>query len=259
MQSEPTQGRLDGRVAIVVGASRGIGLATAERLVAEGAFVVVTARGRDSLDKACAQLPADRCAAVAGNSSDPDHRAEALDLVAQRWGRLDVLANMVGTNPFFGALLDLPVPTAERVLRTNLLSALGWIQGAVAHPELGFRERGGSVINLSSVVAETPSPGIGFYGVSKAAVNQLTRTLAVELGPTIRVNAVSPGVVRTDFSRALYEDREDEVAASYPLGRLGEPQDVAAAIAFLASDDASWVSGQVLTIDGGLMAAGGRA
>ncbi|MYT21677.1 SDR family oxidoreductase, partial [Streptomyces sp. SID7760] len=123
----------------------------------------------------------------------------------------------------------------------------------------GFTERRGTVVNLSSVTGDTPAPGIGLYGVSKAAVSHLTRTLAVELGPQIRVNAVAPAVVKTRFAEALYEGREAEVAADYPLRRLGEPSDIASAVAFLASEDASWVTGHVLTVDGGLTVAGGTA
>ena len=115
------------------------------------------------------------------------------------------------------------------------------------------------MVNLSSVTGETPSPGIGLYGISKAAVSHLTRTLAVELGPQIRVNAVSPAVVKTKFSRALYEGKEEEVARDYPLGRLGTPEDIAAAVTYLASADSAWVTGQVLTLDGGLATAGGTA
>lgn len=252
-------GRLAGRVAVVTGASRGIGLATARRLAAEGASVVITARRRDALDEALASLPEGRVHAVAGNGADPEHRSEVLELVAREWGRLDILANLIGTNPFYGPLVDLPAEAAERVLRTNLLAPLEWVQAAIDHPVLALRERGGSIVNLSSVTGETPSEGIGFYGVSKAAINQLTRTLAVELGPTIRVNAVAPAVVRTEFSRALYDKREDEVSAAYPLRRLGEPEDIAAVIAFLVSDDAAWLTGQIVTADGGLLAAGGRA
>lgn len=252
-------GRLAGRVAIVTGASRGIGLATAQRLAADGASVVITARRQEALDEALSTLPPERARAVAGNGADTEHRNAVLDLVAREWGRLDILANLIGTNPFYGPLVDLPASAADRVLRTNLLTPLEWIQAAVAHPVLSLRERGGTIVNLSSVTGETPSEGIGFYGVSKAAINQLTRTLAVELGPAVRVNAVAPAVVRTEFSRALYERREDEVAAAYPLGRLGEPADIAALIAFLVSDDASWLTGQIITADGGLLAAGGRA
>lgn len=252
-------GRAAGTVALVTGASRGIGLAVARRLVAEGASVVLTARRAEALADAVAELGPDRATGVVGNTDDPAHRREVLDRIAVDHGRLDVLVSATGMNPWFGPLVELDLAAARKVLEVNVISALGWVQEAVRHPVLRLAERGGSVVTVSSVTAEVPSAGIGFYGVSKAALNQLTRTLAVELGPKVRVNAVAPAVVKTGFSKALYDGREDEVAAAYPLGRLGEPDDIAAAVAFLASADASWITGQVLTLDGGLIVAGGSA
>jgi NAD(P)-dependent dehydrogenase (short-subunit alcohol dehydrogenase family) len=252
-------GRLAGRAAIVTGASRGIGLAVAHRLVAEGATVCITARKEGPLGEALASLPAGTAIAVAGRTESPEHRAEVLDRVAAEFGHVDVLANMAGMNPWFGPTFELDPSAARKVLEVNVLSPLCWVQDLLRHGGLDFAGRGGCVVNLTSVTGDTPSPGIGFYGVSKAALSHLTRTLAVELGPRIRVNAVSPAVVKTEFSRALYEGREAEVAATYPLGRLGTPDDVAAAVAFLCSPDAAWITGQVLTLDGGLVTAGGRA
>ena len=251
--------RLDGQVAIVTGASRGIGLATARRLIDEGASVCITARSANGLERALAQLPEGRAIALSGKADDPEHRREVLDVVHERFGRLDVLVNAAGANPAYGPLLDLDLGAARKTVEVNVLAALAWVQDAVQHKGLGFRERRGRVVNISSSTAETPSPGIGLYGVAKAALSHLTRTLAAELGPEIRVNAVAPAVVRTQFAAALYEANETEVAARYPLGRLGEPEDVAAAIAYFASADSSWVSGQVLTLDGGLSAVGGTA
>ncbi|WP_278234703.1 SDR family oxidoreductase [Isoptericola sp. AK164] len=249
--------RLEGRVGLVTGASRGIGLAVARRLVAEGASVVLTARSAEDLESAAATLPPGRVRVVAGRAQDPDHRRAAVQTAVRELGALDVLVNNAGINPVYGPLVGLDPEAARKVLEVNVVGTLGWVQEALA-AGLGDRE-GAAVLNLSSVSGQVPSPGIGWYGVSKAAVAHLTTTLAVELAPSVRVNALAPAVVRTRFARALYEGREAEVAARYPLGRLGEPVDVASAAAFLCSDDASWITGQVLTLDGGLLAAGGTA
>ena len=251
--------RLAGRTALITGASRGIGLAIARRFVAEGARVVITARKPEPLAEAAAAFPEGTVLAVAGKSDDPDHQAQVLDTIAAEYGQLDILVNNAGINPVYGPLVDLDLDAARRILEVNLLGSLAWVQQACRHPKLDLRGRGGSVINLSSVSAQTPAANIAFYGISKAALEQLTRSLSVELAPTVRVNAVAPAVVKTDFARALYEGREDAVSAAYPLGRLGTPEDVSGAVAFLASDDAGWVTGQVLNLDGGLLVAGGSA
>jgi len=249
--------RLHGRVAVVTGASRGIGLATAQRLVDEGARVCITARRAEPLQTALDGFPAGSAIAVAGRADDPAHREEVFERVAGEFGGIDILVNNAGINPVYGPLETLELDAARKVLDVNVVGTLAWVQEAV-RSGLGTSAPG-VVVNVSSVTGAVPSPGIGWYGVSKAAVSHLTATLAVELGPRIRVNAVAPAVVKTTFARALYEGKEAEVAADYPLGRLGEPDDIAAAIAYLVSDDASWVTGQVLTLDGGLVIAGGRA
>jgi NAD(P)-dependent dehydrogenase (short-subunit alcohol dehydrogenase family) len=259
LNEETTPTRLKGKTAIVTGASRGIGLGIAERLVAEGARVLITARKREALDEAAAGMPAGSVIAVAGKADDPDHRAEVLDTVAREFGGLDILVNNAGINPVFGPLMDLDLDSARKILEVNLIGSLAWVQDAVRHEGLHFRERRGNVVILSSATGQVPSPGIGWYGISKAANAHLTRTLGVELGPDIRVNAVAPAVVKTQFARALYEGKEEEVTAQYPVGRLGTPDDVAAAVAFLASPDAAWITGQVITLDGGLLMAGGTA
>ncbi|RFA22765.1 SDR family oxidoreductase [Subtercola boreus] len=252
-------GRLDGRVAIVTGASRGIGLGIAERLVSEGARVCITARGGEALAAAAGLFPAESVIPVAGRSHDPEHRRQVLDTVAERFGRLDILVNNVGINPDLGPLAELDLDAARKMSEVNVIGTLAWVQDALRHESAGFARAGGTIVNVTSVTGQTPSAGIGFYGVTKAALDHLTRTLAVELAPGIRVNAVAPAVVKTVFAAALYEGREAEVSADYPLGRLGVPADVAGAVAFLASDDAAWITGQVLNVDGGLLVAGGSA
>ncbi|MCC3275205.1 SDR family oxidoreductase [Arthrobacter sp. zg-Y20] len=253
------QSRLAGKTAVVTGASRGIGLAIARRFAAEGAKVLITARNIGPLKEAAAEFPEGSVLFLAGKSDDPDHRAEVLDTVARTWGTLDILVNNAGINPVYGPLTELDPEAARRILDVNVLGTLAWVQALCAHPALDFTGRGGSVLNLSSVSAQTPAHGIGFYGISKAAVEQLTRTLAMELAPSVRVNAMAPAVVKTQFARALYEGREEKVSSTYPLKRLGTPEDVAGAAAFLVSDDAAWVTGQVLNLDGGLLVAGGSA
>ncbi|WP_193096233.1 SDR family oxidoreductase [Brevibacterium sp. FME17] len=251
--------RFEGQVALVTGASRGIGLGIAKRLQAEGAKVVITARKPEALAEAVESFPEGTAVGITGKSDDADHRAEVFDTIAATYGRLDVLVTNVGINPVYGSMIDLDLDAARKVLDVNVLGTLAWIQNAVHHEELEFRENKGRIVSVSSVTGEVPSPGIGLYGISKAAVSHLTRTLAVELGPDIRVNAVAPAVVKTNFATALYEGKEKEVAEAYPLKRLGTPDDIAAAVAYLASSDADWITAQVLTADGGLITAGGTA
>ncbi len=244
-----------GRVVLVTGASRGIGLAIARRFASEGASLCLTARGADALAEAVNSLGPGHAIGVAGRSDDPAHRQEALSRIHEEFGRLDIVVNNVGVNPHYGRLVDLDLAAARKTLEVNLVASLGWVQDAERATREGIR---GSVVNISSVTSTTASPGIAFYGATKAALESMTRALAVELAPRVRVNAVAPAVIETEFSRVLYEGR-DALDAGYPLGRFGLPEDVAAAVAFLASDDASWFTGQTLIVDGGLLAAGGHA
>ena len=251
--------RLAGKTALITGASRGIGLAIARRLVAEGARVCITARRLEPLAESAASFPDGTAIFVAGKSDDPEHRAEVMDTIAREFGGLDVLVNNAGINPVYGPLIDLDLTGARKLVEVNVLGTLAWTQAAYHHEGLDFAARRGVVVNVASVTGLTPSEGIGMYGITKAALIHLTRTLAAELGPDIRVNAVAPAVVKTRFARVLYEGKEEEVAAAYPLGRLGTPDDVAGAVAYFACDDSAWVTGQTLVLDGGLLAAGGAA
>ena len=247
--------RFEGKVAVVTGASRGIGLAIAERLVAEGARVCITARKQEALDEAVIALGGpEHAIAVAGAADDIEHQADALKATIGAFGSIDLLVNNTGISPVYGPLVDLDLDVARKTVEVNCLAALSWVQQA---HRAWMGEHGGAVVNVSSVAALRPAPGIGFYGASKAMLSHITAELAVELAPGIRVNAVAPAVVKTRFSTALYEGREDEVAAAYPLKRLGRPEDVGSVVAFLLSEDAAWVTGQVIVIDGGVTLTGG--
>jgi NAD(P)-dependent dehydrogenase (short-subunit alcohol dehydrogenase family) len=243
------------RVAIVTGASRGIGLSIAAELVRHGARVCVTARGADALAAAVAELGGpDAAIAVPGKADDPAHQEEVVASTIKTFGRLDMLVNNTGINPVYGPVSDTDLAAAAKMFAVNVLAPLAWTRRA---RDAWMGEHGGSVVNVSSVAGLRPSPGIGMYGVTKAALIRLTTELAVELGPGIRVNAVAPAVVKTKFATALYEGREEEVSSAYPLKRLGMPDDIAGAVAFLLSDQASWITGQTLVLDGGVTLTGG--
>lgn len=239
-------GRFDGKTALVTGASRGIGLAVAKRLADDGARVLITARKADVLAEAAAGLGGNALW-VAGRADDAAHRTEVLATIEREFGQLDFFVNNAGINPSYGPLLEIERSAMDKILGTNLIAGLDWTRELV---QRGMAP-GASIVNIASIAGLTPAPGIAFYGVSKAALIALTMQLALELAPGIRINAVAPAVIKTSFARALYEGREAEVIAGYPLGRLGEPEDVAGVVTFLLSDDAAWVTGQTIVIDGG--------
>jgi NAD(P)-dependent dehydrogenase (short-subunit alcohol dehydrogenase family) len=239
-------GRFDGRTALVTGASRGIGLAIAKRLVADGARVVITARGQETLDAAVVELGgSDLAIGIAGKADSAEHRAEVFAQISRQFGTLDYLVNNAGINPAYGTLAAISDDVARKIFDVNVLGTLAWIREAVA---AGLTT---SIVNIASIAGVTAAPGIAMYGVSKAALINLTSQLAFELAPGIRVNAVAPAVIKTDFAKALYEGREEQVAAAYPLKRLGIPADVAGPVCFLLSEDAAWITGQTIIIDGG--------
>lgn len=247
--------RFEGKTAIVTGASRGIGLAIAQRLVDDGARVVVTGRKEAALVEAVETLGGPEVAlGVAGHADDADHQAEVVERAVATFGGADLLVNNTGINPVYGPLMDIDLDAARKIVDVNCIAAVSWVQHA---HRAWMAEHGGAVVNVASVAGRRPAPGIAFYGASKAMLIHLTEELAVELGPDIRVNAVAPAVVKTRFATALYDGREEEVAAAYPLKRLGVPDDICSVVAFLLSADAGWMTGQTLVVDGGVLLGGG--
>ena len=247
---------LSGKVALVTGASRGIGYGVAEALVARGDRVVITGRGEDALKEAVEQLGADRAVYVAGKAHDEAHQAVAVERAMEAFGRVDYLVNNAGTNPVFGPIADLDLNVARKVFETNVISALGFAQKTW---HAWQKDNGGAIVNIASVAGIAPSPFIAAYGVSKAAMINLTQQMAHEFAPKVRVNAIAPAVIKTKFAQALYEGREEEAAAAYPLARLGVPSDIGGAAAFLTSGQSDWITGQTLVVDGGIFLNAGVA
>jgi 3-oxoacyl-[acyl-carrier protein] reductase len=243
--------RLDGRVALVTGGTRGIGRAIAEAFAAAGAGICVLARKPDELGETAEALRgigAD-VVTVAGSAGDQAVIEEAVDRCIAELGRLDVLVNNAATNPAFGPMIETEPSAVRKVLEVNVEGALSLAQRAHA---AWMREHGGVIVNVGSVGGIRPSPFIGIYNASKAALLHMTRQLALELAPDVRVNAVAPGLVKTHMARALWEPDEAGIAARHPMKRIGLPDDVAGATLFLASDASSWITGATIVIDGGL-------
>ncbi|MEU7629519.1 SDR family oxidoreductase [Nocardia sp. NPDC049220] len=247
-----------GRSALVTGASRGIGKAVAAELLGRGANVLITARKKDALEEAAAELRAlghrGQIVALAGNSGAAEDRVAAVERTVAEFGSLDVLINNTGINPVFGSLMDADLDAVRKIFDVNVVAALGYIQEAF---KAWMRDHGGAVVNVASVAGIRSTGVIAAYGSSKAALIRLTEELAWQLGPKIRVNAVAPGVVKTKFADMLYSTDEERAAHVYPMKRLGSPEDVAHLIGFLVSDQAEWITGETVRVDGGLLATGG--
>ncbi|HSO94816.1 MAG TPA: SDR family oxidoreductase [Acidimicrobiia bacterium] len=241
---------LDGKTALITGASRGIGAAIATLYAAAGANVVLSSRKADALDEVAATLPPERVMTFAANAGEPDQAEACVQATVEHFGTVDILVNNAATNPYMGPSIDIDLSRYDKTFQVNLRGPFVWTQAAW---QTSMREHGGVVINVASIGGIRGEGGIGIYNTTKAGLIHLTETLAADLAPGVRVNALAPGLVKTHFARALWEPAEAAVAATLPLRRLGEPADIAQAALFLASDFASWITGHTLVVDGGAL------
>ncbi|HET7419875.1 MAG TPA: glucose 1-dehydrogenase [Candidatus Dormibacteraeota bacterium] len=251
----PADSRFDlsGRVALVTGASRGIGSAIAEILAEHGADVVLSSRKQADLDAEAERINArfpQKATAIAAHAGRPEELQKLVDEVMRQFSRIDILVNNAGTNPYFGPVLGAELSAWDKTFEVNLR---GYFILTKLVYEASMEKHGGAIVNISSIGGIRPGIGLGVYNVTKAGVIMLTRQLAKEIGGKVRVNAVAPGLVKTRFAEALWGNQEilDRVLAANPMGRIGIPDEIASGVLFLVSDAASYVNGEVLVIDGG--------
>lgn len=240
------------RTVIITGASRGIGKATALAFAAQGDNVVLSSRKQDALDETAKEIlaahPSAGVLAFAAHAAEPDQAGACVGATMERFGSVDVLVNNAGTNPHFGPLSELEPILAEKITRLNQFGPVLWSQLVW---KAWMSEHGGAIVNVASLGGLHTELGIGYYNATKAALIHLTRQLAMEMAPSVRVNGVAPGIVRTHLAKALWENHEDRLRAALPLGRIGEPEDIADVIVFLAGAGARWMTGQTVVVDGG--------
>jgi NAD(P)-dependent dehydrogenase (short-subunit alcohol dehydrogenase family) len=238
--------RLDGKVALVTGASKGIGKAIAAGFAEAGAQVMLTSRKIEGLEAAAEEMKGDT-AVYAANAGDIEAADACVQATIERFGRLDILVNNAATNPYNGPTMEIDPARFDKTFQVNIRGPVFWCQSAWKH---ALRDNPGVIINISSVGGLRAEPILGTYNLTKAALIHLTRQLAAELQPT-RVVCLAPGLVKTDFSQYLVDNFGERLAATLPTRRLGEPEDIAAMAVFLASDKASWITGETYVIDGG--------
>ncbi len=273
---------LSGRIALVTGASRGIGSAIAEALAEQGAKVVLSSRKQEGLDVEAARINArfpGKAEAIAAHAGRQEDLERLVTTVMERHGRIDILVNNAANNPYFGPLMDVEMPAWDKTFEVNL-RGLFFLTKLVYHASM--EKDGGAIVNISSVGGLRPGFGLGVYNITKAGVIMLTRQLAKEIGAKVRfglgvynitkagvimltrqlakeigakvrVNAIAPGLIKTRFAEALWGNEEilKRVVESNPMGRIGSPEEIAGAVVFLVSDAASYVNGEVIVVDGG--------
>jgi NAD(P)-dependent dehydrogenase (short-subunit alcohol dehydrogenase family) len=247
---------LQGKVALITGASRGIGRAIGLRLAKAGAAVVVSSRKIENVQSVASEIKAagGKGLAVQAHVGRPDDVTTLVAQAMDTFGRIDVVVNNAATNPHFGPVLTADEGQWDKIIDTNVKGVFRVCKAVVPHME---GQGGGKIINMTSVAGLRPSPGMGVYSVSKAAIIALTQVLAVELGhANIQVNAIAPGVIKTKFSQLLWQTPQiaDPILSNLPLGRFGEPEDVVGLALYLASPASDYVTGAVFVVDGGMNA-----
>jgi len=247
--------KLDGKVAVISGASRGIGKAIARRFAEAGAHVVIGSRKAENVYAAAQSLNADFPGHVTGIAAHAGRREDALSLVetaVQQYGKLDIAVNNAGTNPHFGPILTSEPSQWDKILEVNVKGAF-WLCQAAAR-QMQAQGNGGKIVNVASVAGIQPGLMMGIYSVSKAAIIMLTKVLAVELAADdIQVNAIAPGIIKTRFSHALWGNEAllEGIETKTPAGRVGEPDEVSGLALYLASATSDFTTGAVITVDGG--------
>jgi NAD(P)-dependent dehydrogenase (short-subunit alcohol dehydrogenase family) len=247
LSSSAMQVSLEGKVALVTGASKGIGLAIAKSFAESGAKVMLSSRKLDQLVAGASSIDGDTHVFVA-NAGDVDAAEQCVAATIDRFGRLDILVNNAATNPYAGPIMEVDEGRYDKTFQVNVKGPIFWSQAAWRG---WMKDNGGVIMNIASVGGLRSEGLLGIYNLTKAALIHLTRQLGGELGPKVRVVGIAPGLVKTDFSQMLVDNFGDGLARSMPTRRLGEPEDIAHLATFLASDLASWITGETYVIDGG--------
>jgi NAD(P)-dependent dehydrogenase (short-subunit alcohol dehydrogenase family) len=245
---------LKDKVIVITGASRGIGEAIARACIEGGARVVLASRKQADLDRVAASLPPERAIAVACHTGKAEDVEALFGKAAERFGRVDGLVNNAATNPYFGPLVDTPDAAIDKTIEVNVRGYF-YCARAFVRRARGQTPGGGSIVNIASVAGTRAAPMQGIYGMTKAAVISMTQTLAFELGSSaIRVNAIAPGLVETKFASALVGNPmlRDHIVNRTPLARHAQPAEIAGAAVYLLSDAASFTTGSVMVVDGGM-------